>query len=140
MSNFDNDLIFGKKGELIILDIISRKFPDAFIKEGKNKGYDIEIPAKKIYVEVKTDKKSKETGNIAIECQYKGKYSGIRTTTADWWCIIYYDNGWKYAFIETETLSSLCDNFSPVPAGDSAICHLIPIDTFKRYYSSSGEF
>ena len=37
-------------------------------------------------IEVKTDRMSHETGNVAVEVAYKGRPSGIMTTHARVWC------------------------------------------------------
>lgn len=36
-------------------------------------------------IEVKSDRKTEETGNIYIEYESRGKPSGIKTTQADYW-------------------------------------------------------
>ena len=63
-SKFDIDLKYGQIREQLFADIM----------EGKE------------LVEGKTERGQwLRTGNLAIECQSRGKLSGIATTEADWW-------------------------------------------------------
>jgi len=63
-NNFDIDLDFGRKGEDWVIEVF----------EGSNK------------IEVKTERGIwKNTGNIAIEIEYRGRPSGLTTTNADIW-------------------------------------------------------
>lgn len=36
-------------------------------------------------IEVKSDRRAKDTGNIYVELKYKGKPSGITASEAEWW-------------------------------------------------------
>jgi hypothetical protein len=38
-------------------------------------------------VECKLDRKAKETGNVFIEYEYRGRPSGLAVTEAEWWAI-----------------------------------------------------
>jgi hypothetical protein len=71
-----------------------------------NKFYDIDLPFGEIYekklkeifgnkkLEVKTERDIwKQTGNICIEIECRGKPSGIKTTQSDFWVQIYQENG-----------------------------------------------
>lgn len=84
------DLPFGKKGEDFVLQVIQTKYPKAHKIEGKFKPYDIFVPEKETKVEVKTDRMSKTTGNVAIELECYNKPSGLTSTEADFWAFIYY--------------------------------------------------
>ena len=86
--NFKYDLQFGEQGETLLKEII----------EG---GYT---------VEVKRDRKISETGNIAVEVEYKGRPSGLTRTQADYYAFIC--SGDKYndeviILITTERLRKL---------------------------------
>jgi hypothetical protein len=129
---FNEDLKYGKIGEGVILELIKKKNPDAILENGYQKGYDIYIPKKDLKIEVKTDRKSRHTNNIAVECSYKGMPSGIQTTQSKYWVVIFHDETWKYGVIESKKLYDLCQNISPIKAGDGAMCHLVPKDTFKH--------
>lgn len=64
--NFEYDLKFGQEGEGIIADLFENK-----------------------KIEVKRDNWVGRTGNIAIEYESRGKPSGIATTQADYWIIMF---------------------------------------------------
>ena len=87
METFHRDLKRGKQHEDVILKLIQKKYPMAYIMEGYFKEYDIWIPEINKSVEVKSDEKSKYTGNIVIEVEFNGKPSALSTTKADWWVI-----------------------------------------------------
>lgn len=83
--NFKNDLSFGEAFELELLKYISY---DSYKKpQGKFKDYDLEIISNNIntYYEVKCDRMSFKTGNIAIEYECFDKPSGIESTKADYY-------------------------------------------------------
>lgn len=88
--NFNRDLKFGEKYEKIFLD--SRKNVVSYKKiNGQFKPYDLEIlyeNGKTIKYEVKADRQSHITGNIAIEFKCNNKDSGITATEAKYY--IYY--------------------------------------------------
>tara|TARA_R110000822_G_scaffold36734_12_gene103237 strand:+ start:852 stop:1286 length:435 start_codon:yes stop_codon:yes gene_type:complete len=86
-TTFNRDLARGKQHEEVILKLIQKKYPMAYIMEGYFKPYDIWIPEINKSVEVKSDEKSKYTGNIVIEIEFDGKPSALSTTEADWWVI-----------------------------------------------------
>lgn len=130
--DFNSDLKYGKKGEKYILKVIQKKYPKAFMSTDKC-NWDIYVPETDAFIEVKTDRESKNTKNVAIECRYNGKLSGIESTISNFWFHIFYDNGWKYGCIKTVDLFSLCERSAPVPSGDGAMCHLIPKNVFKRH-------
>ena len=65
-NNFEYDLEFGQEGEDIIADMFENK-----------------------KIEVKRDNWVGRTGNIAIEYKSRGKPSGIATTQADYWIIMF---------------------------------------------------
>ena len=50
---FQESLTSGQKSENLVLDIIKKKYPKAFLKEGYHKEYDIMIPEINKTVEVK---------------------------------------------------------------------------------------
>ncbi len=61
---------------------------DISLKEGEIKEKELADILTNKKIEVKFDKKFKETGNIAIEYTSRGKPSGICTTEADYWAFI----------------------------------------------------
>lgn len=69
-SRFDIDLEYGRIGELFVADLFGR------------------------YAEVKTERsKWKQTGNLYIEYESRGKPSGLITTEADMWIHLLDDGG-----------------------------------------------
>jgi hypothetical protein len=90
---FSKDLEIGKKYENIVLCMVRKKYPKAYIVDGYCKEWDIFVPELNFGIEVKLDKKSIDTGNIVIEIEFDGKPSALTTTKAKWWVI--YD-GFKY--------------------------------------------
>ena len=82
---FKESLSSGKQSEKIVLKMVQNKYPEAYIKEGYHKEYDIMIPEINKTIEVKKDFKSQYTGNVVIEMEMNNRPSGLQTTTADWW-------------------------------------------------------
>lgn len=85
---------FGEQYELIFKDIIERKLNNCVATKikGNVKEFDFHLQwttrdgrDKTMFVEVKADKKTTETGNIVIEYEGYGKPSGISTTLASRW-------------------------------------------------------
>lgn len=86
IETFYRDLEEGKKVEEIVLtEIVHPKYPDAYIVDGYCKDWDIYIPSEDKGIEVKSDKKSQETGNIVVEIAFNGKLSALMTTKSYRW-------------------------------------------------------
>jgi len=56
-------------------------------------------------IELKTDERMQNTGNVFIEYRQKGRKSGIATTKAHWWAIEYNANCW--IIVPTEVLKAI---------------------------------
>ena len=83
--SFSLDLDFGNIYEKKLIEILPN---DSYIiKEGYFPYYDVEIVKDGIITkyEVKADRYTYKTGNIAIEFECNGKASGIKTTQADYY-------------------------------------------------------
>ena len=116
--NFEYDLEFGQEGEGIIADMFENK-----------------------KIEVKRDNWVGRTGNIAIEYKSRGKPSGIATTQADYWIIMFskeYED--KFMFIiETQRLKEVTKKYfnkgSIKKMGDSntSSAVLIPIKEINNF-------
>ena len=137
MSTFHRDLNQGKKVEDIVLAKIHEKYPHATKLEGKVKPYDIYIPELNIYVEVKSDKKSQETGNIVIEVEMYDKPSGLNSTRSDVW-VIY--TGTEFIYITPLRIWECVSRNMLAPAkfigkGDNQFkkAYLVKIDQLKEY-------
>ena len=98
---FTRDLAAGKIHEDAVLELIKKKYPEAHIIDGYYKEYDIFIPEMDFGVEVKSDQKSKFTGNIVIEIEFNSKPSALSTTKAKYW--VFYD-GYRYTWIRVEEI------------------------------------
>jgi hypothetical protein len=115
---FEYDLKFGQEGEGIIADMFENK-----------------------KIEVKRDNWVGRTGNIAIEYKSRGKPSGIATTQADYWIIMFskeYED--KFMFIiEIQRLKEVTKKYfnkgSIKKMGDSntSSAVLIPIKEINNF-------
>lgn len=85
---FAEDLPEGKRHEAIVLEMIRRKYPRAYMTNGLFKAGDIVIPEIGEMVEIKFDRMSDKTDNFFIETNCNGELSGISTTGSKWWAIM----------------------------------------------------
>lgn len=85
-SDFRYDLQVGIIGEEYVGDILSFK-----------------------KIEVKTDYKAKQTGNLFVEYESRNKPSGIATTEADFYCFVISNE--QIIFIETNKLKEMCREY-----------------------------
>ena len=84
-NTFKKDLQRGEDIEQHALGIIQKKYPDAYKVKGYCKEWDIFIPSIKKGIEIKSDFKSKYTGNLVVEIEFGGKPSALSTTKAYRW-------------------------------------------------------
>ena len=70
-------------------------------------------------IEVKFDRKTRETGNVYIEYNSRGKDSGIITTEADYW--VYFIHDEECFVISTKRLKEKLGKLKPrkIPGGDN---------------------
>jgi len=113
MANFDDSLAMGKKVENEVCDLIKKKHPDAYVKEGYYKQGDIIVPSADKLVEVKQDYQSHITGNLLIEIEFDGKPSALETTESDWWVIVDRQNLY---WIAPESLKYIINELKLTPA------------------------
>ncbi len=87
-------------------------------------GYDLLLQCT---VEVKFDRMAVSTGNVAVEVEFRGKPSGIETTTAPWWCLVVGDVGY---IVRTSKLRALAYTCEERPGGDGkqAVLRLVPLE------------
>lgn len=85
-SDFKYDLDLGQLGEKLVVDILINK-----------------------KVEVKTDYKTTDTGNLFIEYFSRGKDSGITISKAEFYCFVISNE--NIIFIETKKLKNLCRKY-----------------------------
>lgn len=98
---WEQALTFGKLVEKYVLSRIQKKYPQAFIRDGLWKGWDIYIPERNLRIEVKSDVYSNKTGNFVIETSYGGKPSALTTSNADFWVFF---TGFKLIWITKEQI------------------------------------
>ncbi len=133
--SFNQDLKFGNEYEKIALEYIDYDEYEFYNK----KEYDIKCTKnnKDIYYEVKADRMAFATGNVAIEYEYKGYPSGIKTSKANYW-IIFVINGdiVDCYFIPKKRLKKLIQDCKTVNGGDYAKMYLLKIDRIKKYFKN----
>lgn len=100
-NNFEQSLVYGHEVERLVLNVLLKKYPKAYMVEGKFKEYDILVPETDTKIEVKADRMSVSTGQFVIEVSMGGKPSGITTTKADYW-VMY--NGVTLMWIKPEAI------------------------------------
>jgi hypothetical protein len=134
---FEIDLEFGKEAEKRILDRVRKKYPLAFMVEGKHKAYDIFVPEKNMGIEIKCDRRAEKTGNVFIEIECNKTYSGIITTTAEWFV---YQTDSRIFWIKTKELRDYLiaeakelPMFNNTPRGEmsSVRGYLVPVQDFR---------
>jgi hypothetical protein len=144
MTTFARDLDAGKSVESMVLDLIKPKYPAATIIDGYFPGYDIWIPELYKSVEVKSDQKSQDTGNIVIEVEMFDKPSALFSTKADYWVIF---DGFNFLWITPKKILE-CIIFNKlklvefIGKGDdhSKKAFLINKNLFNHYILSKGIF
>ena len=83
--DFRQDIETGEQGEAYIRAFLER-LEYTFVNECKNNAYDLKMSykGKEYTYEIKTDTYARDTGNMAIEFESRGKASGISVTQADY--------------------------------------------------------
>jgi len=108
--SFRKDIHEGEEGELIVIEQL-KKFGAVPVSQNKDNRYDviIERNGQKIKYEIKTDvycKPYKDTGNIFVETECRGKKSGINVTKAQWF-VTYFKFLNEIWYIKTKDLLNL---------------------------------
>ena len=116
--DFKKDIITGERGEDIIINYLSN-MGFIFINKNKDYKYDFKMlypyqdgSAREITYELKTDVYPKDTGNIVIEFESRGKLSGISITEADYF-VTYFPHFGEIWNIETIELKNLIKEINP---------------------------
>ena len=132
---FITDLKLGQEYELKALQLFDYKSYEQ--SKGNFKKYDLKLITKDdtiILVEVKCDRLAERTGNIAIEYMCNNKYSGIKTTDADYY--VYFIIGTDTVYkIPTLELLDICMDCKIVSGGDRmrSKMYLVPMNQLDRY-------
>lgn len=139
MTKFLNDLSFGKKYENLLANYLKPFYTSINKIEGKFKDYDM-ICDDKIKYEVKSDRLSIKTGNLAIEFKCNNKESGITATKADFYAYFIIKNSDEYDLyiIPTEDIKNKIKNKEfkrTVKGGDDwkSEMYLFDLSLFKNY-------
>lgn len=103
VQSFFEDVKNAEQSEQEVLRVVQTKYPLAFKVDGNFKYYDIEVPGITT-IEVKHDKRSEDTDNFFVECEFNGEPSGIEATQAIWWVFV---DKLGYYFIRTDSLKYL---------------------------------
>lgn len=129
---FQRDLRYGRGFETLILNWSKRKYPNAFLKDGSFKGYDID--ASPSLLECKFDWKSKRTKNIVIEFEDRGKPSGIATTKATHWIHCFHEIDWQVAIATVDDWKAMVKDLDTINGGDdfSTLMYLVPKDLILK--------
>jgi len=82
-------------------------------------------------VEVKYDKKSRSTGNVAIELESYGNRRGIHRSKSTYYAIVCFNKSWGMCLIRTGRLKDMIEkeNYPEVMAGDNSVTKvkLVPV-------------
>jgi len=111
--NFKQDILQGEKGEEIIKNILVN-MGFVFIKYNKDNKFDLlmKYNNKPVTYEIKTDIYPKNTGNLVVEFECRGKPSGIAITEADYF-VTYFPHLNEIWNIKTNILRELIKQYNP---------------------------
>ena len=116
MSTFSKDLADGQRYEKLALKYF--KYKRVKFPSGCFKPYDFILDGV-TKVEVKSDKLTHKTGNIAIEYRCNGKKSGIRSTQADFWVyFVITPQGHDVYKVPVDELKAICVKGRKMKGGD----------------------
>ncbi len=119
----------GRAGEALAADCLRSLGFEVLQTLGNEPGYDLLAFAR---IEVKTDRRAAQTGNVAVEFKHNGRPSGLSATSALWWVVV---AGGLVLFVPVRVLRDLLDagDYRRVRAGDGskAECVLLPLATLR---------
>jgi hypothetical protein len=141
--NFKEDIEIGEQGEGVVIKDLKR-LNGKFINDNKDINYDLimEMPSGEVIYEIKTDVycfPDKDTGNIFIEYECRGKDSGINATKADFF-VTYFKYMNEIWYIKTDKLKKIIteNKFRTTEqsgdAGSNTKGYLIPRYKFKKSF------
>ena len=115
MDKFNKDLEIGQQGEELLKSIAL-----SYCWKGEKA------------VEVKNDTLVATTGNLFVECEYRGRASGIAASPALWWAFVADGGGYNREIIilvKASRLKEICARHPKVQGGDRRRVrgYLIPI-------------
>jgi hypothetical protein len=108
--NFNKDIIEGEEGEKLVIEHL-KKLGATPIHQNKDNRYDVlvERNGQKVKYEIKTDvfcEPSFDKGNMFLETECRGNFSGVNVTEADWF-VTYFKHLKEIWYIKTEDLNQL---------------------------------
>lgn len=132
---FKEDLQTGHKAEEYILKELKKFDPSVKRVEGYEKRFD--IVGDEASYEVKYDRMSVKTGNVAVEYRCRNKNSGLSTTEADYLAYIYFDGeNWVWQLMYAPEFKEALKNsdYKKVNGGDNweSEMLLIPVSAFAK--------
>lgn len=141
MTAFENDLAFGELYQRIYINELDLSGWRVIMPSGYLKEYDIQFiqmaTNKDSFVEVKVDRKTKDTGNLAIEFRCNGVPSGITTTKAHWWIHFVHTQSTYYKIPVSVLRRKIQQKkfLFTTRGGDGrrAELYVFPKDSFERY-------
>lgn len=148
--NFSADLKISKEVEREIAKALSEKYDVEIIGELNDTAtWDFQMRFNKdnkiVSVEVKQDFKAKDTGNIVVEYECRGKPSGISSTKSDYYLYrVHQSDGIRHYLMETSKLKEIIGAelyFRIVNGGDKGSntkMYLFKLDVFTKYAWTLG--
>lgn len=143
MNKFLRDLAYGQSGEDVIFDMLKndRQTEDVLDVRGEELFQQMDIDfiqffknGKSVLIEVKTDSKAQETGNIAYEHTSNVKFNTIGCFEKTSAHLIYYciPSAKEILILNVQRLREYVrchkDNYENVNMGDDAMGFLVPIE------------
>lgn len=136
---FREDLIDGIGVEVSFVEEMKKRYRNVYRMEGNFPWYDIVLVKDDgdiSTIEIKHDRKWKETGNVAIEMEYRGNGGGILHSKADY--VVYFlDGEWWVCGRDKLIIWILDADVSMVYGGDGGNSYLalVPVDSFKKLFT-----
>ena len=122
MNTFNCQLSRGHKAEEWSLKVLLDTFPGLKRLELTDKDGDL-ITEQGEKIEVKYDRKSDDTGNVALEMSNLNNHSGLSISKSTYYFIVckgkdFYEYKWIGCLVPTKLLLSIANNYMSVRGGD----------------------
>ena len=138
---FRKDLLEGQEAEILFgEEMINRGHSKPFFNRSKNilelRGWDLEIvlsSGRLARFEVKLDRMSKKTGNLALEFFGRNAPAGIAATTADYFVFISGEEFYIFEVAKLKEMASTGKYRSLQINNQTAWIYLLPIKDVKQY-------
>ena len=134
--NFEEDLKFGEEQEKIVAEKLGKEFGCTFKKVSHiGNSYDF-ISEHGLKLEVKTDRKWKDTGNVAIEVCNGGCASGVNDKDSTTIAYMLYPEPDVYYCLKSKLLSKI-KNYRVIYGGDEreSGLKLLKLSEFKDIFN-----